>query len=84
MARKPQIGKSLAGVNTELTKQWHPTLNGKLTPIDVTEKSERIVWWKCPKGIDHEWKTKISHRSNGSGCPICKNLKLLNRIALGY
>ena len=41
MARKPLKGKSLAEVNTELTKQWHPTKNGDLTPLDVTFGSAR-------------------------------------------
>ena len=30
MARKPPKGKSLAEVNPELAKQWHPTKNGDL------------------------------------------------------
>ena len=35
MARKPPKGKSLAEVNPELAKQWHPTMNGDLTPEDI-------------------------------------------------
>ena len=80
---KTDESNSLIFKNPELSKEWHPTLNGKLTPFDVTEKSDRIVWWQCPKGKDHEWKTKISHRSNGSGCPVCKNLKIVASNSLG-
>ncbi len=30
------------------------------------------MWWKCPKGDDHEWKTRILNRtSGGSACPKC-------------
>ena len=32
MARKPPKGKSLAEVNPELAKQWHPIKNGDKTP----------------------------------------------------
>ena len=39
MARKPPKGKSLAEVNPELAKQWHPTENGDLTPSDVSTGS---------------------------------------------
>ncbi len=45
---------SLAIINPELSKQWHPTKNGTLTPRDVTASSSKKVWWKCPKGSEHE------------------------------
>lgn len=80
---KTDESNSLHFKNPTLSKEWHPTLNGELKPSDVTEKSEKIAWWKCPNGEDHEWKTKISHRSNGSGCPICKNLKIVDSNSLG-
>lgn len=50
MPRKPPKGKSLAELNTELAKQWHPTKNGDLTTFDVFPKSHKKVWWKCDKG----------------------------------
>ena len=65
--------KSLADTHPEVAKQWHPTLNGELTPSDFTPGSGKKVWWKCPEGDDHEWETKISHMAKGSGCPICSN-----------
>jgi len=34
--RKPKPGQSLAEVNPELAKQWHPTKNGAFTAYDVT------------------------------------------------
>jgi hypothetical protein len=73
MPRKPPKGKSLAEVNPKLAKQWHPTKNGELTPYKFTSGSSNKVWWKCDKGDDHEWATKICHMSNGGGCPICSN-----------
>ena len=39
--RKPPKGKSLAEVNPGLAEQWHPTLNGGLTPFDFTTNSKR-------------------------------------------
>ena len=83
MPRKPPKGKSLAEVNPELAKQWHPTKNGDLTPFDFTNKSGVKVWWKCDKGLDHEWFTRIAKRSNGGQCPICsgRQLALSNCLA---
>ncbi len=61
--------------NPELSSEWHPTLNGKLTPYDVTYGSSKKVWWICEKG--HNYQTDIAHRSNGAGCPICCGKKVL-------
>jgi len=73
---------SLATVNPEIAKEWHPTKNGELTPFDVTVKSSKKVWWKCPKGDDHVWKTSVNHRSNGTICPFCANQKVSNTNSL--
>ena len=67
------LDNCLQTLNLELAKQWHPTKNGDLTPYNVTEGSNIKVWWLCEKG--HEWKTAISHRSNGTGCPFCSGLR---------
>jgi hypothetical protein len=56
-------------VNPELSEQWHPIKNGKLTSKDVLPKSSKKVWWLCKKG--HEWQATIYHRSHGTGCPYC-------------
>jgi len=69
--RKIVKSNSLATVSPELSKQWHPTKNGDLTPFDLTLNSGKKVWWKCDKGPDHEWKTDPNHRSNGRECPFC-------------
>ena len=69
--------KSLAETNPELAKQWHPTLNGDLTPSDFTKGSNKKAWWKCPEGDDHEWDAVIYSRSKGRGCPICRGLKVV-------
>lgn len=69
-----QVGLSncLATKRPELAKEWHPTKNGKLTAYHVTCTSNQRVWWKCNEDDTHEWKTVISNRNYGSGCPKCK------------
>jgi hypothetical protein len=55
-----------------LAAEWHPTLNGDLSPRDVSYGSGRRVWWKCPKGFDHQWQSTPNSRTAGeSGCPFC-------------
>ena len=66
-------GNSLAGCEPELAKQWHPSRNGNLCPEDVTRRTGKRVWWKCPEG--HEWQAIVAHRTAGSGCPYCSGRK---------
>lgn len=62
--------RSLAVLNPQLAKEWHPTKNGKLTPDDVTPQSKQLVWWKCQDG--HVWWATVLRRSKGGACPECK------------
>jgi hypothetical protein len=75
---KVALSNCLATIKPELAKQWHPTLNGDLTPNDVTVGSRKKVWWKCPKGSDHEWLIAVGGRENSKlGCPICSGHKVV-------
>ena len=47
----------------ELIKEWHPTKNGELKPEEVTSGSNKKVWWKCEKGLEHEWQTTVNSRT---------------------
>ena len=61
---------SLASLYPELSQQWHPTKNGRLTPSAVTPGSNKKIWWQCNAG--HEWQSPPHARTGqGSGCPIC-------------
>jgi len=63
---------SLQTLNPELAKEWHPTKNGNLTPLDVAPNSSKKVWWKCSEGDDHEWEARIGNRNSlNNGCAIC-------------
>ena len=66
----------LKTVNPELAKEWHPFLNGEITPESVMPNSNKKVWWlgKC----NHEWSASISSRAFGSGCPICAGKVILS------
>lgn len=55
-----------------LVAEWHPTRNGDLAPYEVSYGSARYVWWKCPRGPDHEWRARADARTiSGSNCPFC-------------
>ncbi len=80
--KKTVKSNSLATLNPELAKEWHPTKNGNLTPDNVTCGSHKKVWWKCPKGEDHEWEALIKSRNRGNGCPVCANTKTVKSNCL--
>ena len=63
----------LSSTNPALASEWHPTLNGELSPTKVTKGSGLKVWWKCASG--HEWVARIADRTAGSGCPECARRK---------
>ena len=59
----------LSTLNPELAKEWHPTKNKNLTPNDVTQYSNKKVWWICKR--NHEWSATVANRTYGKGCPYC-------------
>ena len=86
-------GKKVSKTNNLLYKypkiaeEWYPTKNGDLKPEDYYFGSRKKVWWKCPKGDDHEWKTSIAQRTHeGTGCPFCfgKKTSKTNNLVLSF
>ena len=61
----------LATKYPEIAAQWHPTMNGSLTPDHVLPGSRKKVWWQCRSG--HVWQAVVYSRTGNqrSGCPIC-------------
>jgi hypothetical protein len=83
IGQKPSISNCLATIYPELAKQWHPTKNGSLTPENITKKSSKKVWWKCPVGDDHEWEEIVSNRAKPKrGCPYCSGRRVLSSTCL--
>lgn len=67
---------NLTYLRPDIASQWHPTKNQTLErpdPHQYAPYSNKTVWWKCPKGEDHEWRAKICLRSLGQGCPFCSH-----------
>ena len=62
---------SLRQTHPELSKSWHPTKNGDITPDDVWSDLSLEVWWKCPR-CGREWQERIQRRAIvGRGCAGC-------------
>jgi hypothetical protein len=76
---------SLQTVNPELAKEWHPTLNGELTPSDVLPHSNLKYFGLCPK-CHSDYDKRLNERSQGEGCPYCRGLRVnhTNSLAAIY
>ena len=57
----------------DISKEWHTSLNGDLTPDSITKHSERKVWWLCPECGESYFTSVYSRTSLHTGCPICAN-----------
>lgn len=83
--KKVLIGfNDLVTLRPDIALEWNSEKNTGLMPTDVTQFSNKKIWWTCIAG--HTWKTSISHRSNGRGCPICtsERRKSFPEIAIYY
>jgi hypothetical protein len=67
----------LATTNPELAVQWDYKKNDGLTPQEVTNGSQKKVWWILPyddpvtgKHFAFEWQARIYSRTGGLGCPF--------------
>lgn len=80
----------ISQTSPELLHYWHPTKNVNVTPDDVSIKSFDKVWWKCPKGVDHEWECSVRYALKSDGktvnCPFCfnKRVSITNSLATRY
>lgn len=73
--RTPKPGRSMGHLRTDLAREWHPVLNGVLTPYDVMPGSAWEAWWRCSK-CQHVWQTRCDARNSGNGCPACRLVRL--------
>ncbi len=71
--RRATSETSLAAKKPHLAQEWHPTMNGKLTPGDVKPYSSNKVWWQCKNG--HEWEATVLNRAK-AGCRMCSRWRL--------
>ena len=73
---RPIVGQTdLMTTDPDVASEWHPTMNGSLTPAQVTRGSKKRVWWRCEKG--HEWQVPIYTRIEEDGCPVCSGRKIV-------
>jgi len=66
----------LATLRPDIAAQWHPTLNGDLTPNDVVCGSTKKFWWLCENG--HKFQLSVLRISGlRKSCKECNSLSFL-------
>ena len=62
----------------DIASQFHPTLNGDITPDKIMFGSNKRYYWQCDKYKEHIWNVKVCSRTslNVAGCPYCSNQRL--------
>ena len=53
-----------------ISKIWHPSKNGEVTPEKVHAGSHTSAWWKCDR-CGHEWQKNIREQVKVRKCPCC-------------
>jgi hypothetical protein len=61
---RPSASYNLAITHPDLIEEWHPTLNGDLTPQKITRGSTKIVWWICREDPTHVWDRSPNQRTS--------------------
>ncbi len=75
--KKVDPKKSVGALYPSVAAEWDAAKN-ELTPWDVVPGSSSVrIWWKCPKGPDHEWHQIARERClAGTGCPYCRGARV--------
>ena len=63
--------RSIVGTAPQLHRQWHPTRNYPLVPVDIARYSHVPIWWQCNENPDHVWLQKPARRPDTGACPLC-------------
>lgn len=55
-----------------LLSEWHPLLNTRYSPEQLTENSQYLAWWQCSRREKHVWQRAVKARAQRhSPCPDC-------------
>jgi len=65
----------------ELALEWHPTLNGDVTPDKVSKASHKKYYWLCKNG--HIYRSSPASRSKNRGCIFCQTIPVPGKNDLG-
>ncbi len=79
--RRLSVTNSLVTLRPEVAEQFDSEHNPGIDVNSLRVGMHKRIWWRCPKGPDHLWRTTVTHRvgsdnKKGSGCPCCAGQKI--------
>jgi Probable Zinc-ribbon domain len=75
--RRRNTEKNLALEHPGIAAEWHPSLNGALTPDQRTPGSHDFIIWQCPNDVTHYYRQRIDRRVDGYSCSICSKRRVV-------
>lgn len=70
---------SILETRPELIDEWHTSLNGNLSPEEISAGSGTKIWWQCPENSKHVYQATAYSRcgtKRKSNCPFCAGQKV--------
>ena len=64
--------ESLASKRPDLAAEWHPTMNGDVTPEMIPPATNTSYWWLCERNHAYQMQPKDRHLRD-RGCPECSS-----------
>ncbi len=77
---KVDPGRSLAVRYPEIAAELHVSRNQGIDSAQLGARSSLKLWWRCDT-CGHAWKTAVSTRTDGSGCPVCYRARRRRAVA---
>jgi len=69
----------LASQSPRLFAEWDADRNRGVRPDEITEYSNKRVWWKCQENPAHVWSAAPNNRKK-NGCPGCSGHLLIKGV----
>lgn len=60
----------------DLVPEWDGDRNDR-APSAVRPGSDYRAYWVC-RSCGHQWRSRVSNRTNGTGCPVCRTHKRMS------
>lgn len=69
----------LSSLLPDMAKEWDYDKNYPLQPEQIGCHSHKKIWWKCTT-CGFKWKTSVSNRTRGTGCPKCAQKSISKKL----
>ncbi len=94
IGQRPSNAYNLRTEYPQLADEWHSSMNGDLTPEQITPGSTKQIWWQCLRHDSHAWEVSPNQRTGSknkktgekrlSGCIFCEEAGAGRKASFTY